>query len=252
MNLVYLVVGADPNYSKLTEYCINTIRCYPENEKHDIIVMCDAEYAHNLKGIPARIHITPPNMTAMQTSMRKTEIFSVPGIEKYDKILYLDSDIVVSGALDTIFSLVNDPKKLYVKPDGGNHTDVWWSRPDAPHDAATLKRFKEHNIYSFNCGQFAFKNSPEMRRHFDNVVQEMKRVFDPSIHFYEQVFMNTYFCFNEAILYDIAPKCRVFTLNEAHEVTSAIVNHFANVNCHWTRKLAQMRMFQVKNGFFIP
>lgn len=243
MNLVYLVVGADPHYSKLTEYCINTIRCYPENHKHDIIVMCDAEYAHNLKGIPARIHITPPNMTAMQTSMRKTEIFSVPGIEKYDKILYLDSDIVVSGALDAIFSVVNDPTKLYVKPDGGNHTEVWWSRPDAPYDAETLGRFKAHNICSFNCGQFAFKNSPEMRRHFDNVVQEMKRVFDPRIHFYEQVFMNNYFCFNEAIRYDMAPMCRVFTLNEAHDVTSAIVNHFANVNCPSTRKLAQMRTF---------
>lgn len=244
MNLVYLVVGADPHYSKLTEYCINTIRCYQE---HDIIVMCDAEYVHNLKGIPARIHITPPNMTAMQTSMRKTEIFSVPGIEKYDKILYLDSDIVVSGALDAIFSVVNDPTKLYVKPDGGNHTEVWWSRPDAPYDAETLGRFKAHNICSFNCGQFAFKNSPEMRRHFDNVVQEMKRVFDPSIHFYEQVFMNNYFCFNEAIRYDMAPMCRVFTLNEAHDVTSAIVNHFANVNCHWTRKLAQMRTFHMKS-----
>jgi alpha-N-acetylglucosamine transferase len=76
--------------------------------------MCDAEYAHNLKDVSVKIHITPPNTTAMQTSMRKTEIFSVPGIEKYDKILYLDSDIVVSGALDSIFSLVNDPKKLYV------------------------------------------------------------------------------------------------------------------------------------------
>jgi hypothetical protein len=247
MNLVYFVVGVDPNYIKLTEYCINTIRCYTDNDKHDIIVMCDADYAHNLKGVPVKIHITPPNTTAMQTSMRKTEIFSVPGIEKYDKFLYLDSDIVVSGALDTIFSAVNDPKKLYVKPDGGNHTDIWWSRIDAPYDTETLKRFKEHNIYSFNCGQFAFKNSPEMRRHFDNVVQEMKSVFDPRIHFYEQVFMNNYFCLNEAILYDISPTCRVFTLNEPHEVTSAIVNHFANVNCHWTRKLAQMRMFHIKS-----
>ena len=247
MNLVYFVVGADPEYSKLTKYCINTIRCYPENDKHDIIVMCDSDYASNFKGVPAKIHITPRNESAMQTSMRKTEIFNVPGIEKYDKILYLDSDIVISGALDDIFSLVNDPNKLYVKPEGV-HTDVWWSRADAPYDAETLGRFKEHNIYSFNCGQFAFKNSPEMRQHFDNVVQEMKRVFDPRIHFYEQVFMNNYFCLNDAILYDISPKCHIFnSIDESHEVTGAIVNHFANASCHWTRKFAHMTMFHMKS-----
>lgn len=245
MNLVYFVIGSEPNYTQLLEYCVNTIRCYPENDGYDIMVMCDSEYSQHIKHLPVRIHITEPNATAMQSSMRKVEIFKTD-IEKYDKILYLDSDIVVTGPLGPIFDCIKEPDKLYTKKEG-SHTDIYWSRADSPYDAATLARFKNNGISSFNCGQFAFKNSPEMRQHFENVLNEINRVFNPSIHFYEQVFMNNYFCTGEHLLYDLDTKCHIFnSADPSHESTGAIINHFANASCHWSRKLVHMANFHMK------
>jgi len=245
MNLVYFVIGSEPKYSQLLEYCINTIRCYPENDNYDIMVMCDAEYSQNIKHLPVRIHITESNVTAMQASMRKVEIFKAD-IEKYDKILYLDSDIVISGSLGSIFDCVEDPSKLYVKKEG-SHTDIYWSRADAPYDTATLNRFKDHGISSFNCGQFAFKKSPEMHQHFENVLQEIKAVFNPAVHFYEQVFMNNYFCTGEHLLYNLDTKCHIFnSAEQTHDFTGSIINHFANASCHWSKKLVHMANFHMK------
>lgn len=246
MNLVYFVIGADPQYSQLLEYCINTIRCYPENDEYDILVMCDSDYAKHVSHLPVKIHITPVNSTPVQSSMRKIEIFKVPDIEKYDKILYLDADIVVTGSLAPIFDRVYDSEKLYVKADGGSHTDKYWSRCDDPYDAETLARFTEHNIFTFNCGHFSFKNSPSMRSHFEAVCSTIEHVFNPSIHFYEQSFMNEYFCRNELVLYDISDQCQMFGADrEIPQTSSAIVNHFTNASCPWSQKLDHMMKFHM-------
>ena len=246
MNLVYFVIGSDPQYSQLLEYCVTTIRCYPENDAYDILVMCDAEYAKYIEHLPVKIHITPANSTPMQASTRKTEIFKVPDIQKYDKILYLDADIVVTGGLAGIFERVTDTEKLYVKSDNGSHTEIYWYRADTPYDTETLTRFKEHNILTFNCGQFAFKNSPSMKSHFESVCSTIDQVFDPNVHFYEQSFMNDYFCRNELILYDISDQCEIFGADrETPQTSNAIVNHFANASIHWTRKLEHMKKFHM-------
>lgn len=243
MNLVYFVIGGEPSYTKLLEYCISTIRRF---SSVDILVMCDAAYATHVKHLPVKIFITPDNQTHIQASMRRTEIFSFPEIDKYEKILYLDCDIVVCGSLEPIYERITDPTKLYVKPEPdaqGAHTQMYWRRGDRMYDQETLDRFKEKDIRAFNSGQFGFINSAEMRDHFNVVAREIRMTaYDPRVHFYEQVFMNDHFNRAEATSYDIADLCAVFNAADPAPLSlKRIVNHFANASCHHLRKLALMQ-----------
>jgi hypothetical protein len=248
MQLVYFVIGGDPKYRELLEFCINTIKCWPENDSIDILVMCDEDYYPNISHLPVNFHITGPNATPAEVSIRKTEIFTVDGLDKYDKILYLDSDIIVRGPLSNLFNIVQDQTKLYVKEEGWGHTEEFWSRADDPYDAATLARFRDRGIRCFNCGQFAFINSSEIRSHFTNVMKEIKDKYDPEVHFYEQVFMNNYFCKNEKILYDISNECELVDLANFSEgpKTSATVVHFPN-----TQTRAQDKLFFMKQSHLL-
>ena len=219
MNLVYLVVGGHPGYYKLLDYCVNTIR---NMNKVDILVMCEDP---SLVDQPVTKYETGPNEGPMQVSIRKTQIFDVPGLEKYEKILYLDADIVVHGSLDPLFEAIEDPDTLYVMYESGNEHIF---RTDKP---------VPKGVKGFNCGQFGFMNSPQMRAHFQTVAQTIRDEFDPKVHFYEQVFMNDYFWNKKtSLLPGIA----------FNNDPPKIVQHFMNAAWPWQLKLRMMQAFHAK------
>lgn len=248
MNLIYFVIGGDSSYASLLEYCIHTIRCTPSNDAYDLMIMCDANYRPHVEHLPARIHVTPNNETHVIASMRKTEIFSVPGIEKYDKILYLDCDIVVQGSLEPLFGELTDQTKLYVLPEDGNHTGEYWHRNDRPYDQATLDDFAAKGVLTFNCGQFAFVNSPHIRAHMNSVATAIQTEYDPRIHFYEQVFMNDVFNRSGDVTYELTKHCLISNASTSQiPDTTCTVTHFANASYHYTRKLALMKNYHMSH-----
>jgi len=57
--------------------------------------MCDSEYQQYVSHLPVKIHLTDKSETAMISSMRKVEVFSIQNIFDYERVLFLDGDIIV-------------------------------------------------------------------------------------------------------------------------------------------------------------
>lgn len=251
-DLIYFVVGGDDEYVQLLEYCINTIRCYPENDKFDILVMCDEKYVKNVQHLPVtHIHITPNNQNKVYASMRKVEIFEFKDIDKYDKILFLDCDIVIIGSLVSIMNRIIDTEKLYALCDEiCDWNSVYFSRADKPYTSDDIQYFKQHNMKPFNAGQFAFCNSPKMKEHFQNIKYEIEKYYDANIHFYEQGFMNEYFSTRRAVCYDFVDNnefskiCSISCIQHILDkdyTQFRCINHFANFEFPYFQKLEFMK-----------
>jgi len=247
-SLIYFVIGGEGDYAKLLLYCINTVRCYQENDEYDIMVMCDESYADILKGFPVQhIHITSPNPTIIHASMRKTDIFSFSAIREYEKVLYLDCDIVVCGNLNNLMESVTRDDLLYVVPEStdlSQHTSPFFQMQDIPYDGDTLIRFSKNDIYPFNCGQFAFKVSDAMEAHFNTITDQIRATYDPSLHFYEQCFMNNHFNRLGAVSYEIKDHVSLLRADVEFDPDTQIqntVNHFFVASVPYMTKLQRMR-----------
>ena len=197
-NLIYFTVGFNPEYIELTYWCIYSLLYQGLSlENIDILIMCDQDYLkHVQEKLPSwvKIMIVEKNDTAVQSSMRKIEIFNYPEIDNYDKILYLDSDIVSVKNIKVFFEKELDPNVLYVKSENVDHTSSFHSLKSYKYTNEQLMFFKEHDIKPFSCGHFLFKNSIQMNHHFNNIINLVKKYIGN--YFYEQSFMNYYFNLN--------------------------------------------------------
>ena len=241
------MVGGDRDYAKLLLYCINTIRSYKENDEFDVMVMCDEGYVDVIRGFPIQhIHITPHNPSVVHVSMRKTEIFSFANINEYEKVLYLDCDIVVCGPLEPMMEVVKCDDVLYVVPESSDimqHTCAFFQMQDKPYDLKTLNEFATKNIYTFNCGQFAFKVTDAMVIHFKEIANQIHTSYDPALHFYEQCFMNNHFNRLGAVSYDISGYVRLLNTWQQLEAGTQLstINHFFISSVHHSTKLQRMK-----------
>jgi len=194
-NLIYFTIGGNPSYSNLTKLCIETLRKTNELQNTDILIMCDEEYKQNIIDLHTNIMITNKNNNGIEASMRKVEIFSYENIWNYDKVLYLDSDIVVGGNINILFDRVEEEDKLYVFREqnivSGMYHKYWWSGILTEED---ILFFNKNERGFFNCGQFLFKVNKKMESHFNNVLNNIKQ--NTKEYFYEQTFMNEYFLKN--------------------------------------------------------
>jgi hypothetical protein len=206
------------------------------------MVMCDEGYADTIKGFPIQhIHITPPNPSVIHVSMRKTEIFSFSKIHEYEKVLYLDCDIVVCGSLNYVLDSVTRDDVLYVVPENNDHTSVYFQMKDKPYDVNTLNYFERNNIHTFNCGQFAFKVSDVMKTHFNDITNQIHTSYDPYLHFYEQCFMNNHFNRLGAVSYDIASHVNLLPASQPLSKELRTINHIFVASVHYMIKLYRMK-----------
>lgn len=194
-NLVYFTVGYNPEYLQLTKLCVNTLLQFTNDI--DIMVMCDSEFKPFVeKALPmVNIHLTNENKSAVESSMRKLEIFNYKNVDMYKNILYLDSDIVVCGDLNVIIDRELEDGILYVKKETDNTErlrDLTFGL--CKYTEEDMRMFKETNRHPFSAGHFLFKNGNMMREHFKNIITFISSWNDR--YFYEQSFLNHYFQLN--------------------------------------------------------
>lgn len=128
----------------------------------------------------------------VEASMQKLNIYDYKNIKKYEKILFLDLDIMVIGDIGVVFDKKIYPNKIYSSNhcyDVDMHNMVY--NTIQKYSVEQIARFRSSNIFPFNAGQFLFLNTPTMRLHFKNIRKFIKKW--EGKYFFEQSFMNTYF-----------------------------------------------------------
>jgi lipopolysaccharide biosynthesis glycosyltransferase len=144
--------------------------------------------------------------------MNKLKIFDYENINKYNKIFFIDSDIIIHTNLNNIFDNLTKDNLLYVKKESlkslrEDHKNIFFSLQ--LYTEEQLDNFEKEKIFVFNAGQFGFFNSEQMKNHFNNINNLI--INHKGEFFYEQSFMNHYFNLNKLKNDDILEnKVRLF------------------------------------------
>lgn len=251
-NLIYFVVGGDPSYIKLTQFCIHTLMQFNDliEDNIDILVICDRTYSSIvLKSLPfVKIHICDHNDSPMKVSMRKLEIFSYPHIHNYQNILYLDSDIVIINSLSKLWSMYLNDDIIYVKKEDSFTWNNSYFHGLKLYTDEQITEFTNNGIMPFNAGHFLLTNSAAMKDHFDNILVLIANWKDE--YFFEQSFMNHYFLlnnkYNNSVLENYIELAIDKNVNEIVTKKDISILHFANCGVPSPLKLHRM-----KDAYFI-
>jgi hypothetical protein len=198
-NLVYFSVYFDKGYVELMNNSLMSIIKHSTTD-FDVLIITDESTRKLISRQPftqliqPKYHITPTPADGVEASKNKTLIYDFKDVDAYDKILFLDCDVVAVGDVATVFDVCELHNRLYTAR--GVNIDYHHHR-SFHHGFDVVKQSFINEMaaarqYPFNAGQFMFRNSNIMREHFKNLNWFM-RVW-PGEYFFEQAFMCYYFC----------------------------------------------------------
>ena len=132
-NLIYLVAFRNKLNIRLFELFLSSLVLFNKESlpNLDILVITEEGFAKELEDIgtrlghPIQTWILPSVYSVFLTTIKRYTIFSWPNLLQYDTVMYCDTDILVRNNLETLFSLLQDPSKLYTVKEGVLSHDFW-------------------------------------------------------------------------------------------------------------------------------
>jgi lipopolysaccharide biosynthesis glycosyltransferase len=148
------------------------------------------------KDIVINFLITKTPEDGWEASENKIKIFNYSKINNYNKILFLDCDIICVSDISKIFNINVQENILYTARNENltfkDHCTIHHGFDFLKEDHA--QEMKKNNQMPFNSGQFLFKNCAKMKMHFKKIKIILEKW--KGEYFFEQCFMNYYFCKN--------------------------------------------------------
>ena len=167
-----MCVFYNEKYIRLLELLFLSFRMY--SSPCDILVLTSDDFKEKITalstrlGVPCRIHCLPCT-TIFQAACARLHLFQWDGIDAYDKILYLDTDIILRRDLAPLFEYELE-KKLYgiasgtlESPQFGGQFFQW--------ETCGL----DHRTPGVNSGTLLFRNCPELRSLFHQTNLHIQR-----------------------------------------------------------------------------
>lgn len=186
-NLIYYCIGKEKDYIEMLRFSIFTLK--NTNINQDILIISNDE---NMDIEPFGSNVDLFYINEENPKKLKTKIFNYPKIKKYEKVIYLDSDVVIHTILYRLFELIVDKEKIYVPAEHFNfdsHNLPQFGFQNYTQEDITY--FKYNEIYPFNSGTFGFILSEEIQKHLlqldsviDNRPKDSKYVDQPAFNYY--------------------------------------------------------------------
>ena len=232
-NLVYFSVYFDKGYVELMNNSLMSIIKHATID-FDVLIITDEATQQLIakqpftQHIQPKYHITLTPVDGVEASKNKTLIYDYADVDDYDKILFLDCDVVAVSDIAVVFDVCKDHNKMYTAR--GNNIQIHHHR-SFHHGFDVIKQefideMTSARQYPFNAGQFMFRNSNIMQEHFHNLNWFM-RVW-PGEYFFEQAFMCYYFC--KAKITDDALNSKLALIStvvdNAYSLQNKILLHF--------------------------
>ena len=170
-NLVYAGIFYNEKYLEFLKLLLISIKLYSRTDTFDFLVLTTKEFEPHIQQLSNSIDI-PIKMkffdytTKNQPANARLHIFEYEDIGSYQKILYLDADILVQRDLTGFFTFEMEDK-LYACE------EVYTVR-FASHGAPFFDFSKiDINTKGFNSGILLFQNTSTMRQMFNNMVDHI-------------------------------------------------------------------------------
>ena len=184
-NLVYLCVFYNTDYILLLQEVFRSIeRCGGLGENTDIVIFTHPTFQTEIQAAAKESNLTIQFFflefnTLFHSAMARLFLYEWAQIWIYDKVLYLDTDLLINGVLSRMFELPIESGKLYALEEGTIGHSFW---------GGDLFDFSvwDPEMPGFTSGVLLFKNTVEIKNLFFSVVEHIhsdcivKRKFIPS------------------------------------------------------------------------
>lgn len=112
-NLVYCCVFYNKDYFKLLNLLLKSLKIYSSEGNFEFLVITQKEFEPLVKEIGRNLELDLNTFcldfsTIFQAACARLFIFDYPEISEYEKLLYLDTDILIKAPLNSIFDLPID------------------------------------------------------------------------------------------------------------------------------------------------
>jgi len=224
-NLIVISVFLKKEYVELAYLLLNSLYKYGELDRAtDILIYTSSEFVPQMlpkfKSAPI-FKINDSIQTVVAASAARLDIFDFPEVAKYEKILYLDTDVLVVRPLAPVFDLATEDR-LYALEEGLLDSEVpydyWGKDLFAPGEVAALE-----DKTGFSAGVLLFKNTATIRTLFQQIKAHIATT--PGLGFFEQAHM-VYNTIKSGLKENKAMKPYV-VINETSTKTTKTILHFA-------------------------
>ena len=251
MNCIFICIFNQEKYVEMSYLLLESIFRYGNLENTHILIYTSSPFMEMIKQnylflensdkFVFRINDTYNDIdTACKARL---DLFKLPIVKNYNKILYLDTDIIVKDDLNIIFNLAKDDI-LYVLEEGTIHdnTDFW---------GKSLFGDEVHNYEdktAFTSGILLFNQCEKIKTLFDIITECIK---NRPHYFYDQphIVYNAfkYNCYNNKILKQYVVN------NETNLQSNKIIYHFSGGPGVYEHKLVAMNAFlnSIKNEMIL-
>jgi hypothetical protein len=197
-NLVYFSVGGNIKYLEMLELCVTSIIRH-KTSNFEFLFICPYSWQTDIANLECLqnqsiyFHTVAETTDGVEIAKNRTKVFDFAQIGDYQNIIYLDTDIVATGDLQPLFDSIihNKLNTAFNSSITYNaHRGLFHSLMFIPHER--FNAIVSTGCKPFNSGQYGFKNTNIMKKHFENLNWLMS--VWPGEYFTDQVFMCYYFC----------------------------------------------------------
>lgn len=193
--LIYFTLGNNINYVKLAKLCIDSLNKIGYDG--DILFITDLieDIKNNIEFKKDPFFLSFGNSDLFFSSANKLKIYKFPEIDKFDKIIYCDLDVLWLKDFSILFDSINEDK-IYISEEPLSMNLGFFSE-----NLLTEKEEEEiysNNINGLNAGFFGFNKN--MIFHFENIFNFLNENIHLKGSCLEQPYLNMYLYRNK--IYD--------------------------------------------------
>ena len=163
--IIYSCVFFNEKYIELIQLLLKSYKLFGNStENIDYLIICNPNFKNKIQLLFDKININGKIWcldleTIFEAGYSRLKIFDYPLINDYDKILYLDCDILVTNSVNKLFD-IHLENKLYVLKEGNTSLEFWGS-----------EFFKNNpKIPAFTSGILLFNNNTKIKELFFEIL----------------------------------------------------------------------------------
>lgn len=230
-NLIYCCVFYNKDYFRLLELLLKSMKIFSTLDSFDFLVMTSPEFVPLVQGIGRTLNLdiktfTQNFSTIFQAACARLFIFDYPEIKGYEKILYIDTDIIIKSNLDPIFDLpIQD---LLYGIESGTISSLSFGGQFFDFENSEIKR----EMPGINSGTLLFLNSKTIQELFSRIrlhVESFTREGNTPPYCMDQPFINFHAISNS--LYDNSLLNPLVSLFEGNDT---VLNYNSSSICHFS------------------
>ena len=229
-NLVYCCVFYNKDYLKLLNLLLISVAHYSRKNTWNFLIITSKDFEADVLALADRYGIylrtfTINLTTIFEAACARLCIFDYPNLAGYEKILYLDTDIIIKGDLDAVFTLSLEKDVLYAIESG---TIGSYNFGGQFFDFGKTDR----SLAGINSGTLLFLNSENIKNFFGRIQNHIKQFMDeghPVPYCMDQPFINYH-----AIKDSLYNSTLLNPLVSLFEGNDTVDNYDTSVICHFS------------------